>query len=561
MTTTPFALEIDVLVVGSGAAGLTAALAASTAGGEVLIVEKSDEFGGTSATSGGGIWVPNSDGAKAVGMEDSDEEAFEYMRSLTEPDVPDASLWAYIREGRKMVRWVHANSPVRFTSQDYPDYHVELPGGKPGHRTHLPENYDGRALGDDIRYLRSTSPVSSLFGKINWKFDEIYKLLYRGPGWPITLAKMLWRYYSDIPHRFRSDKDRTLVCGMALVGGLFVALKERGVPLWRNSRLVRLELENGRIIGATINRDGAEQRISLRRGVILAAGGFERNAEMRAQFLKDAADPGLSGSQRNNSGDAITAAAEVGAGLRNMESCWASPVFRIPGEDRARPSFFERALPGAIMVDAKGRRYLNEAASYHVVGHQMMAHHKPGEHSWLVFDGRFRFKYPAGPLMPLIPDWLHRGNVRSVVRKARTIEELAKQIVVEPGTLCATIAAFNDDARVGVDRQFSRGSATYDRLFGDAAVTPNPNLAPLDKAPYYAMPIYGGDIGTNGGVDTDAFARGLDRAGKPIAGLYAIGNCAGSVMGMSYPGAGATIGPGMIFGYIAGHHIMDAPLS
>ena len=561
MTTMPSDLEIDVLVVGSGAAGLTAALAVSTAGGEVLVIEKSDEFGGTSATSGGGIWIPNSDGAKAVGMADSDEEAFEYMRWLTQPDVPDASLWAYIREGRRMVRWVHANSPVRFTSQDYPDYHVELPGGKPGHRTHLPENFDGRELGDDIRHLRSTSPVSSLFGKINWKFDEIYTLLYRQTGWPFTLAKMLWRYYSDIPHRFRSSKDRTLVCGMALIGGLFVSLKKRDVPLWRNCTLVRLEQENGRITGARINRDGAEQRILLRRGVILAAGGFERNAAMRGQYLQDAADRGPSGSQANNSGDAIISATEIGAGLRNMGSCWASPVFRIPGEDRARPSFFERALPGAIMVDGAGKRYLNEAASYHVVGQQMMAHHKAGGHSWLVFDGRFRFKYPAGPLMPLIPDWLHGRNVRSVVRKSSTIDGLAKRIGVDPAALLATITEFNEDAQTGIDRQFSRGSATYDRLFGDASVKPNPNLAPLDKKPFYAMPIYGGDIGTNGGVNTDEFARGLDLGGAPIPGLYAIGNCAGSVMGMSYPGAGATIGPGMIFGYVAGHHVMGAPLS
>ena len=553
-------LEVDVLVVGSGAAGLTAALAAATAGGEVLVIEKSDEFGGTSATSGGGIWIPNSDGAKAAGMADSDEEAFEYIRPLAEPDVPDAAIWSYIHNGRKMVRWVHANSPVRFTSQDYPDYHVELPGGKPGHRTHLPENYDGRELGKDIRYLRSTSPSSSLFGKINWKFDEVYALLYRHRGWQFTLAKMLWRYYSDIPHRFRSRKDRTLVCGMALIGGLFVALKERQVPLWRNTRLVKLEQEGGRIVGAMIMREGVEQRIRTRRGVILAAGGFERNATMRAQYLPDAPDPLLSGSQQNNSGDAIIAALEVGAGLRNMGSSWASPVFRIPGEERARPSIFERALPGSIMVDNSGSRYLNEAASYHIVGQQMMAHHKPGEHSWLIFDGKYRFKYPAGPLMPLIPDMLHNRNIRKVVRKASTIEGLAEKIGIAPAALRETISGFNEDARQGVDRQFSRGRATYDHLFGDAAVKPNPNLAPLEKPPFYAMPIYGGDIGTNGGVATDEFAHGLDSGGRPIPGLYAIGNCAASIMGTSYPGAGATIGPGMTFGYIAGYDIMGAPV-
>jgi 3-oxosteroid 1-dehydrogenase len=443
----------------------------------------------------------------------------------------------------------------------YPDYHVEYPGGKLGYRTHLPLPFDGRQLGKEILTLRGPSPAASLFGVINWRFDETYTLLLRPKGWVGTLGKMLWRYVSDVPHRFRSIKDRHLTLGNALVGGLRVALKERNVPLRLETSLVELVREGSRITGAVVEQNGKRRRIGVTHGVILAAGGFERNPALRRAHLAGSDDPTMSGSQINNTGDSITAAQTVGAALRNMQSTWSAPVFRVPGEKRARLSTIERALPGCIIVNQAGKRYMNEAASYHVVGRKMLENDKPGagtQPSYVIFDADFRHKYPMGPLLPLIPDALQLPGVQRIMRKADSIDELAQKIDVPRDALMATIARFNTDAAQGVDTEFDRGGPAYDKMYGDPRVQPNPTLAPLTKAPFYAMPIYGGDIGTNGGIVTDENARVLDEHDQAIEGLYAVGNNAASVMGESYPGAGVTLGPAMTFGYVAGRHAMGS---
>lgn len=553
--------EVDVLVVGSGAGGLTAAINAADAHGKVLVVEKAAEFGGTSATSGGGIWIPCSDEARTAGLEDSEEEAFAYVRPQSAPNVPDATIRAFIRQAPQMLRWLQANTPVRYDSVPYPDYHVEYPGGKHGFRTHLPRTFDGRQLGDDILKLRGPSPAASLGGVINWSFADTHYLLFRNKGWQKVLAKMLWDYISDIPHRFRSKKDRRLTLGNALVGGLWAAVKQRNIPVWLETPLLDLVIKDGRVAGAVVLQDGKRVRVGARRGVVLAAGGFERNREMRAQYLPGSDDPEVSGSQVNNTGDTILAADRIGAALRNMQSTWSAPVFRVPGEDRARLSSIERALPGSIMVNRQGRRYLNEAASYHVVGKQMIAMEREGGQtnpSWFVFDATYRFKYPAGALLPLVPDALQPKGVRKVMKRADTVEKLAEAMGVPAANLKATLERFNADARTGVDSAFDRGGPAYDRMYGDQRVKPNPTLAPIEKGPFYALPIYGGDIGTNGGIVTDEYARVLDRENQVIGGLYAVGNNAASVMGESYPGAGVTLGPAMTFGFIAGRHAMGA---
>ena len=548
-------MQVDVLVVGSGAGGLLAALVAAHNHAEVLIIEKDRQWGGTSATSGGGIWIPGSDQAKAAGFEDSLADAFKYVRALSADNVPDANIRAYVENGAAMLRWMSANTPVVYTAQPYPDYHAENPGGSvTGYRTHLPELLDGKPLGKDIRSQRFPSPAASLFGWLQWTFPETYDLLYRPKGWFWRLSVNMARYWLDLPFRLTSRKDRRLTLGNALVGGIRIALNQRGVPLWLQSPLVELVREQGRVTGAVVSRQGRTTRIGVRKGVILAAGGFDRNQAMRDAHAPLYPSAQISGGVTSNTGDAISAGMAVGAGAMNLQSAWAAPMFYVPGEDRGRLCTIERALPGCIMVNQSGQRYLNEAASYHVTGQLMArrhAEHGDANPSWMVFDYRYRQLFPMGPLYPVIPDWAQNGMVKTILKKGRTVEELAGHMEVDPAALAATIARFNEHAAQGVDPEFSRGEAAYDKMYGDPRQSPNPCLRALTEAPFYALPIYPGDIGMNGGLTTNAKAQVTDPAGKPIPGLYAIGNSAASAMGESYPGAGVTIGPALTFGYIA----------
>lgn len=554
--------EIDTLVVGSGAGGLLTALVAANNRAEVLVVEKESLWGGTSATSGAGIWIPASDQAREAGFDDKVDDAFKYVRKLSADNVPDANIRSYVENAAPMLRWVSSNTEIDYEAFAYPDYHAEEPGGSPqGYRTHMPLPIDGRKLGKDVETLRFASPAASLFGYLNWHFDETYIVLFRTPGWWWHLTKSLARYWFDLPFRFKSRKDRRLTLGNALLGGLRLALKERNVPVWLNSPLVELISEKGKVTGAVIEHDGKKMRIRTRKGVVLAAGGFDKNQEMRddnAPLYKNAI---YSGGTSGNTGDSIRAGSAVGAETMNMHSAWAAPVFYVPGEDRGRLCSIERALPGCMMVNQRGERYMNEAASYHIVGQQMarrQAEYGDASPTWLVFDHVYRHKYPVGPLLPLMPDWLQRGEVRSIMKRGSTIEELAADMGVDPARLAATVSRYNEYAAKGEDPDFHRGEAAYDKMYGDPSVTPNPCLRPIAKGPFYAMPMYPGDIGTNGGLKTNDKAQVIGTNGKPIAGLYAVGNNAASAMGESYPGAGVTIGPALTFGYIAARHMTGA---
>ena len=553
--------EVDVLVVGSGAGGLLSALVAVDNHAEVLVVEKEKLWGGTSATSGAGIWIPASDQAAAAGFHDNVDDAFNYVRALSADNVPDANIRAYVENAAPMLRWLGQHTEIEYQAFPYPDYHAENPGGSPtGYRTHMPLPLDGRKLGKDVETLRYASPAASLFGYLNWHFDETYMLLFRQKGWWWHLAKSLARYWLDLPFRFKSGKDRRLTLGNALAGGLRLALNERGVPLWLESPMRELVRdESGRVIGAVIEQRGKPLCIRARKGVVLAAGGFDKNAEMRAQYAPDYPSAQYSGGTSGNTGDSIRAGQAVGAKTMNMQSAWAAPVFHIPGEDRGRLCTIERALPGCIMVNQHGKRYLNEAASYHIVGQQMARARDEGtDPSWMIFDHTFRHKYPMGPLLPLVPDWAQNGMVKLVMHRADTIAGLAKEIGVDPAALEATVARFNAHAAKGEDPDFHRGEAAYDKMYGDPRHGPNPCLAPILEPQFYAFAIHPGDIGTNGGLVTDDKARVIGEDGEPIPGLYAIGNNAASAMGESYPGAGVTIGPALTFGYVAARDMTGA---
>ena len=555
--------EVDVLVVGSGAGGMLAALTAATAGhAEALVIEKEAQWGGTSATSGAGIWIPGSDVAREAGFEDNLEDAFTYVRGLSADNVPDANIRAYVENAAPMLRWLMANTPIQYMAFPYPDYHAENPGGSPtGYRTHMPLPLDGKPLGKDVETLRFASPAASLFGYLNWHFDETYILLYKQQGWFTHLMKSLARYWLDLPFRLKSRKDRRLTLGNALAGGLRLALNRAGVPVWLETPMQELIHEEGRVVGVLARHKGQPVRIRARKGVVLAAGGFDKNQAMRDRYAPLYPTALHSGGTSGNTGDAIRAGQALGAGTMNMQSAWAAPVFYIPGEDRGRLCTIERALPGCIMVNQRGERYLNEAASYHVTGQKMAARereHGDASPSWMVFDAAYRRKFPMGPVYPGWPDALLGPRVRSILKKGRTLADLAAKIGADPATLGATINRFNTYAVNGEDPDFHRGEAAYDKMYGDPSQAPNPCLRPLTEGPFYALPIYPGDIGTNGGLATNAKAQVLAEDGQPIAGLYAVGNNAASAMGESYPGAGVTIGPAMTFGYIAARELTGA---
>lgn len=560
MTTENWDKEVDILVVGSGAGAMLSALVAAEHRADVLIVEKAELWGGTSATSGGGIWIPGSTIAKDAGFDDNLDDAFKYVRHLSADNVPDANIRAFVNQSGPMLQWLSANTSVTYLAFPYPDYHAENEGGSPtGFRTHLPLPMDGKKLGQDIRTLRFASPAASLFGYLNWHFDETYALLYRAKGWMSLMAKSMARYWLDWPFRFTSRKDRRLTLGNALTGGLRMALNERDVPLWLETPLEELISEGGQVTGAIVRHQGKLMRIRTRKGVILGAGGFDKNQQMRKDNAPLFTQPLHSGGVSSNTGDSIRLGQSIGAKTLNMQSVWAAPVFHVPGEDRGRLCTIERALPGCIMVNQSGQRYLNEAASYHIVGQQMarrQAESGDAAPSWMIFDYRYRHDYPMGPLYPLIPDWLHKGAVRNMVKKAGSIAELATKIGVDAKSLSETVAQFNKHAAQGEDPLFQRGEAAYDKMYGDPRQTPNPCLRPIDQGPFYAVPIYAGDIGTNGGLLTDEKARVIGADGAAIQGLYAVGNNAASMMGESYPGAGATLGPALTFGYIAARDVL-----
>ena len=554
--------EVDLLVVGSGAAGLTGAVVAAHSGMRVLVIEKSELIGGTSATSGGGVWIPCSPVAPTSGHEDSFAEAFGYLRALTDAHVSDARIMAFVRGAPRLLGWLAEHIGLHFISTPYPDYHLEVAGGKVGWRTHFPREMHGRVLGSAVNLIREESPAASLFGKINWTVAETQALLFRPRGWLWTATRMMLRYLLDLPQRLHSTRDRFLSLGNSIIGHLKFALDRLDVPIWRRTRLVELIVENGRVVGAVAEEggDGAARtiRIHARRGVLLAGGGFERNAGLRARHLPaQAGDPGMSGSQINNTGDCIEIAQRIGAATLAMDSAWWAPVFKVPGEERARLCAVERALPGCIMVNRAGRRFMNEAKSYHVAAQAMLAADAPEARAipaYILFDARFQRRYPMGPLMPW-PLWLHSRAVRSTVTTARDWNEMAGKLNLPATALRETIERFNAAARRGEDDDFDRGRDEYERYYGDSKVAPNPTLAPLEQAPFYAMQLHLGDIGTNGGLNTDEHARVLDRDGNPIAGLYAAGNTTASVMGHCYPGAGGTLGPAMTFAFLAAGHV------
>jgi len=556
---------VDLLIVGSGAGAMTAAITAYDRGADALLIEKTDRFGGSSAMSGGGLWVPSNHLMAELGIEDSLAEARRYLETLTAGAVSEERLSAYLETAPEVVRYLTEHTHVKLEAlPEYADYYPRLEGSKPGGRALDPKNFDARYLGSEFLRMRDQNPQMLIMGRIFMTIFEARKLLTRSPGWILLTLKLLLKYAIDIPWRFKSKRDRNLSMGNALCGMLRRSLMDRDVPLWLNTAARELVVENGRVVGVVAEKQGRTICIGATKGVILAAGGFEGNQQMREQYLPEPTRVEWSCANQDNTGDAIRMGLALDAALDLMERAWWGPVTVVPGEPNARMLVIEKALPGSVMVNKNGERFVNEAAPYIDVVNAMYEKNAPEAPcipAYLVFDAEYRKKYPCGPILQASqqPDWaLPKAFRRGYLKKSDTLEGLAAQLDVDPVGLTKTVDKMNAYARTGRDLDFHRGETVFDRYYGDEKVEPNPCLAPIATPPFYGIEAYPGELGTKGGLKTDASARVLRERGDPIPGLYAIGNCSASVMGNSYPGAGATLGPATTFGYIAARHAIPA---
>ncbi len=542
----------DLLVVGSGAGGMTTAVVASDLGADVIVIEKSDLYGGTTAISGGNVWIPCNPQMRAMGCEDTIEEALTYLKHTVGNDVEEDKLQAYIETGPSLIQYLHQHTPIKFIAGPLPDYYSNLPGGKRQYRALEPSPISGRRLGSEIHRIRPPHPQTLVAG-VSFTTGEIATVLTRRPGWLWTVLKVVLKQFADLPWLFTSRLPKRLTLGAALIARCFLAVKHRNIPLWKNTSLVELISENGRIIGIVAKQQDKTIRIAAKQGVVIAAGGFSHNATMRELYLQQSPNVDWSVATRENTGDGIKAGIAAGAATDLMDEAWWIPVYRLPESRITCGMFMERSFPGCIIVNQRGERYLNEAANYDAAGREMVRASREGNDvapSYYIFDSRFRQHYMAGPMLPMPKcfDAMMSKEVKKLVVKARSLAEMADKLGLDVQIFEDTVSTHNHYAHTGIDTDFSRGVEAYERHYSDPTVTPNSTLAPITVPPFYAIPIYPGDIGTKGGLLTDAHARVLNTSGVAIPGLYAIGNSSASIMGRSYPGGGATIGPSMVFG-------------
>jgi 3-oxosteroid 1-dehydrogenase len=550
--------EVDVLVVGSGAGAMTAALRAHDLGASTLLIEKTDRYGGASAQGSCLLWIPNNHLMPGVGVPDSPEDAWEYLRGTTAGVVPDERLGAYIEKAPEALKYLEEKTHSEFIAQpSYPDYYPRVAGSKPGGRSVEPAHFDARRLGDDFLDMRDQNLQMQVMGRFALSAIEAQMVMTGQPGSMLLFVKLILKYVFDIPFRFKSKRDRNLAMGNALIGMLRLSLTDRGVPLWLNAPAEEIVVEGGRVVGVVAEREGRPCRIRARKGVILAAGGFEGNQSMREKYLPSPTLTDWTCANKHNTGEVINMGLALGARLELMDDAWWGPVTATPGEDFARMFVIEKSLPGCILVDKGGRRFVNEGAPYLDIVNAMYEANRsdtPCVPAYMVFDATYRKNYICGPLNPSSaqPDFMASKLFKSgYFKRANSIEGLAEQMGVDTAGLLDTVAKNNEYAVAGKDPEFGKGDTIYDKYYGDAKVEPNPCLGPISKGPFYGIEVNPGELGTKGGLAVDASARVLKESGEVIPGLYAIGNCSSPVMGRSYPGAGATIGPSTTFGYIA----------
>ena len=543
----------DVVVVGAGGAGMTAALAAAQHGLDTILIEKSAYFGGSTARSGGGVWIPGNAALKAAGQVSATDrqEASDYLQAIVGDEVPKERRETFLDRGPEVIDFLLDKTPVKLKwVPDYSDYLPEQPGGRAAGRSVEPLPMDGRILGKELERLHppyAKAPANLIVTQADFRKISLGLRTLCGP---LTMMKVvIMRMISSLRGR------KMYAMGNALTISLRKALVDADVPVYYDTALTGLVIEGGKVVGVRAERDGEEIVIRATRGVILGSGGFEKSESLREKYLPTPTDADWSTAAASNTGAGIEAGVAIGAAIDMMDDAWWGPTIPLPNG----PWFClaERNLPGSIIVNSAGKRFMNEALPYVEATHAIYEGEATGvSHvpAWLVMDQRYRNRYLFAGLSPRQPfpgRWLKSG----VVRKAATLDKLAEEIGVPADDLAATIERFNGFAETGNDEDFHRGDSAYDRYYADPRVKPNPSLHSIDQGPFYAVKIVPGDLGTKGGIVTDERARALRPDGSVIEGLYAAGNCSSAVMGHTYAGPGATIGPAMTFGYLAAEDI------
>src|SRR4051794_9544672 len=541
----------DVVVVGAGGAGMTAALAAARQGLDTVLVEKSNYFGGSTARSGGGVWIPGNYALVAAGEADDPEESKRYLEAIVGGIVPKVRRDTFIDRGPEVMDFIREQTPVRFAwVPEYSDYLPESPGGRARGRSVEPVPMDCGFLGEELAHLHppySKAPANLIVTQADFRKISLGMRTMRGPA---TMVKIIVR---RIVSSLRGRKMYAM--GNALAIGLRQGLVDAGVPVHYDTELRDLLVEDGRVTGVKVLRGGVESTIRARRGVILGSGGFEKNLGLRERFQPKPTSIDWTTGAESNTGLGHEAGMAAGADVALMDDAWWGPSIPLP-----RGPWFalaERNLPGSIIVNSAGNRFMNEALPYVEAVHEIYRGEQTGvPHipAWMIVDQRYRNRYLFAGLSPRQPfpgRWYKHGTIK----KADTLQALAGEIGVPPDALRATVDRFNGFARSGTDEDFHRGESAYDKYYSDPTVKPNPSLYSIDHGPFYAVKIVPGDLGTKGGLVTDERSRVLRPDGTVIEGLYAAGNVSAAVMGNTYAGPGATIGPALVFGYLAAEDI------
>ncbi|HUB58149.1 MAG TPA: 3-ketosteroid-delta-1-dehydrogenase [Mycobacterium sp.] len=541
---------VDLLVVGSGT-GMAAALSAEECGLTVLIVEKSCYVGGSTARSGGALWLPASPVLEEKNAGDTFERAETYLQSVVADTAPAERSAGYLRNVTAAVTMLRRSTPIRLSwAKDYSDYHPEEPGGTAAGRTCECRPLNSSVLGKYRTRLRPgvmevNIPMPTTTADYRW-MNLMTRVPHRGIP---TIIKRLTQGVGGL-----LIGRRYVAGGQALAAGLFAGVLRARIPIWTDTELQRLTTDGRRITGAVLRHDGRDVTVTARRGVVLAAGGFDHSMPMRRKFQSESLGEHMSLGAETNTGDAIHVAQECGAATDLMDQAWWFPAVAPLPQGAPSVLLAERSLPGSLIVDQSGNRFINEATDYMSFGQLLLERERSGnpvESMWIVFDQKYRNSYVFGgalyPRMPIPQSWYEAG----IAHRSDDLAQLAAKIGIPTAQFTTTLTQFNEMSRAGYDWDFHRGQSAYDRYYGDPTITPNPNLRALDNGPFYAVRMVLSDLGTCGGLRADDRARVLREDDSVIEGLYAIGNTAANAFGTTYPGAGATIAQGLVYGYIA----------